>query len=80
MDVKDTDDVGERTETAQSRWSKFNLVDMKLLKTFLKALKETGGSEEGLTTQIIKDSVEVTANGFLDVINSSLSEVVVPEL
>lgn len=50
MDIQDINSAKDEAEKGQSSWSNFSLEDIKMLKDFLKTLKEFGGGEKGLTT------------------------------
>jgi hypothetical protein len=52
---------------------------MPTFKKIVRSLKNTAGGENGITTKILRDAVEVIANRFLDVINNSLQEGKFPE-
>jgi hypothetical protein len=52
---------------------------MRDLKSALAIMKNTGGGESGITTSILKDSAELIANRFIDLINCSLTYGKFPE-
>jgi hypothetical protein len=62
-----------------SEMNTFKLIDMRDLKSALAIMKNTGGGESGITTSILKDSAEVIADRFIDLINCSLTYGKFPE-
>jgi hypothetical protein len=56
-----------------SEMNTFKLIDMRDLKSALAIMNNTGGGESGITTSILKDSAEVIADRFIDLINCSLT-------
>jgi hypothetical protein len=75
----DTDFEQDVFQDNRNTFSTFRTLDMPTFKKIVRSLKNTAGGENGITTKILRDAVEVIANRFLDVINNSLQEGKFPE-
>jgi NADPH-dependent 7-cyano-7-deazaguanine reductase QueF len=62
-----------------NNFNEFCTMDMLSFKQIVSSLKNCGGGEEGVTTSILKDVVDVVGNRLLDVVNTSLSKGIFPE-
>lgn len=74
------EDVTEIVSGNKSSIDVFKQISMADLKKHIKLMKQVGGDENGISTKVFKDVMDVAANRILDVINASLSSGVFPEL